>query len=120
MGTRHLICAVSDNKYRIAQYGQWDGYPGGQGLAVLTFLKSPMIERLKQNLNCCSWITDNEYNKRWEDMGVDTKQRYAFVHFHAERGLAAAQLCGILFGFRQGTFSNAQGQSKYQAGGSLP
>lgn len=23
MGTRHLICAVSDNKYRIAQYGQW-------------------------------------------------------------------------------------------------
>lgn len=45
---------------------------------------------------------------------------YAFVHFHAERGLAAAQLCGILFGFRQGTFSNAQGQSQYQAGGSLP
>ena len=30
MGTRHLICVVSDNQYRIAQYGQWDGYPEGQ------------------------------------------------------------------------------------------
>ena len=42
MGTRHLICVVSDNQYRIAQYGQWDGYPEGQGAAILEFLKSPM------------------------------------------------------------------------------
>lgn len=84
MGTRHLICAVSDNKYRIAQYGQWDGYPSGQGLAVLAFLKSPMVERLKQNLDYCSWVTDNEYNKRWEDMGGDTKQRYECCHENSE------------------------------------
>lgn len=38
MGTRHLIAAVIDGEYKIAQYGQWDGDPEGQGLTVLDFL----------------------------------------------------------------------------------
>ena len=40
MGTRHLIIVWYKGKYRIAQYGQWDGYPSGQGLRVLRFLKN--------------------------------------------------------------------------------
>ena len=63
MGTRHLICAISDDEYRIAQYGQWDGYPEGQGAAILEFLKSPMVEQLRKNLERCSWITNDEYHK---------------------------------------------------------
>ena len=43
MGTRHLICAISDDEYRIAQYGQWDGYPEGQGAAILEFLKDKQV-----------------------------------------------------------------------------
>ena len=38
MGTRHLIIVQSDNQYKVAQYGQWDGYPGGQGVDILKFL----------------------------------------------------------------------------------
>lgn len=38
MGTRHLIAVYKDGKHRIAQYGQWDGYPAGQGKTVLEFL----------------------------------------------------------------------------------
>jgi hypothetical protein len=38
MGTRHLIAAKIDGVYKLAQYGQWDGYPDGQGVAVLDFL----------------------------------------------------------------------------------
>lgn len=38
MGTRHLIAAKVDGEYKLAQYGQWDGYPEGQGVAVLDFL----------------------------------------------------------------------------------
>ena len=76
MGTRHLICAVSDNKYRIAQYGQWDGYPEGQGGSILEFLKSPMVEQLKSNLKHCSWLTDDEYEKLWESFGVNKNQDY--------------------------------------------
>lgn len=29
MGTRHIIAVVADDEYKIAQYGQWDGYPSG-------------------------------------------------------------------------------------------
>lgn len=39
MGTRHLIAAFYQGEYRIAQYGQWDGYPDGQGLTVLQFAR---------------------------------------------------------------------------------
>lgn len=73
MGTRHLICVVQGNRYRIAQYGQWDGYPEGQGVEILDFLKSPMVEQLKKNLDLCSWITKDEYNNLWKEFGVDPK-----------------------------------------------
>lgn len=76
MGTRHLICVVNGGDYRIAQYGQWDGYPEGQGAAILDFLKSPMAERLKKNLGNCTWITKDEYEKLWEEFGVDAKQKW--------------------------------------------
>lgn len=39
MGTRHLICVFIDGEYKVAQYGQWDGYPSGQGVRVLEFLR---------------------------------------------------------------------------------
>lgn len=39
MGTRHLICVVQNESFKLAQYGQWDGYPEGQGQDILTFLK---------------------------------------------------------------------------------
>ena len=42
MGTRHLIAVQIDGQYPIAQYGQWDGYPDGQGLTVLYFLRDEL------------------------------------------------------------------------------
>ena len=41
MGTRHLILVYYKGKYHIAQYGQWDGHPRGQGVTVLGFVRSP-------------------------------------------------------------------------------
>lgn len=40
MGTRNLTVVYLDGDYRIAQYGQWDGYPSGQGVTILNFLRS--------------------------------------------------------------------------------
>lgn len=37
MGTRGLTAVYHDGSYRVAQYGQWDHYPEGQGLRVLDF-----------------------------------------------------------------------------------
>lgn len=38
MGTRHLILVWYKGKWHIAQYGQWDGYPEGQGINIVKFL----------------------------------------------------------------------------------
>ena len=40
MGTRNLVVVYYGGKFRIAQYGQWDGYPEGQDKDVLEFLKT--------------------------------------------------------------------------------
>lgn len=37
MGTRGLTAVYHDGSYRVAQYGQWDHDPDGQGLTVLDF-----------------------------------------------------------------------------------
>lgn len=52
MGTRNLTCVFIDGKYKIAQYGQWDGYPSGQGAIILNFIRNQKnINKLKTALN---------------------------------------------------------------------
>lgn len=75
MGTRHLICVVKDGKYKIAQYGQWDGYPSGQGTSILDFLKSGNVFKLRQKVDSLTWITDEEHKARWEECGADGSGR---------------------------------------------
>ena len=53
MGTRNLTAVYIDGEYKVAQYGQWDGYPEGQGMTALTFLRDKMdtnsLRRLSAN-----------------------------------------------------------------------
>lgn len=52
MGTRNLVIVYHKGEYRIVQYGQWDGYPSGQGLVILKWLKEPgNIEKLRSVLD---------------------------------------------------------------------
>jgi hypothetical protein len=39
MGTRNLTAVYFKGEFRIAQYGQWDGYISGSGWGILEFLK---------------------------------------------------------------------------------
>jgi len=56
MGTRHLICVVLDNEYRVAQYGQWDGYLTGQGKEIVNFLLTCDLTKFKDKIkNNCSY-----------------------------------------------------------------
>lgn len=51
MGTRNLTMVIKDHETKVAQYGQWDGYPEGQGLTILSFLQEPSnIEKLREIL----------------------------------------------------------------------
>lgn len=57
MGTRHLISVVLDGEYKIAQYGQWDGYPSGQGQAIVDFLLDNFDrEAFKRQLAKCRFL----------------------------------------------------------------
>lgn len=40
MGTRNLTLVWYKGKWRIAQYGQWDGQPDGQGVRILRFINN--------------------------------------------------------------------------------
>jgi hypothetical protein len=52
MGTRNLTMVIDqEGTTKIAQYGQWDGYPEGQGSTTLKFLKTKgNLEKLIANL----------------------------------------------------------------------
>lgn len=71
MGTRNLTVVYLDGAYKVAQYGQWDGYPSGQGLTALQFLRSMNEEQFKQALRNSSFIEDEELKNLWMQYGAD-------------------------------------------------
>lgn len=51
MGTRHQQNVIDKNgELKVSQYGQWDGYPEGQGLDILRYLKSGNLDKYQENL----------------------------------------------------------------------
>ena len=73
MGTRHLIQVNYKGQTRIAQYGQWDGYPSGQGKTVLNFLKTRNLEEFKKKLENVFWVTPKEVDDSWINSGASKK-----------------------------------------------
>lgn len=64
MGTRHLQTVITKaGETKIKQYGQWDGYPGGQGVKILRYLKNGDLEKYQENLEKIHEITENEIQK---------------------------------------------------------
>tara|TARA_Y100000004_G_scaffold154497_1_gene178674 strand:- start:364 stop:1083 length:720 start_codon:yes stop_codon:yes gene_type:complete len=72
MGTRHLTIVKQKGEVKVAQYGQWDGYPDGVGTDIVNFLheiKSPeMMERFRRRVALCRWATQEEIDSINEAM----------------------------------------------------
>lgn len=69
MGTRNLTAVYVDGEYKVAQYGQWDGYPEGQGMTCLTFARNFLAnkadrEAFADKVRACRWITEEEIARR--------------------------------------------------------
>lgn len=63
MGTRGLTVVIKDGRHRIAQYGQWDHYPAGQGVTALNFLRDGGLTDLVKNLDSIEWLSDKHYSE---------------------------------------------------------
>lgn len=71
MGTRNLTIVFMDGEYRVAQYGQWDGYPEGQGLTFLQFIRDQMNEKDFRNaLSNIKYIDAEKLQRMWLDYGM--------------------------------------------------
>lgn len=86
MGTRHLICVVKDGDYKVAQYGQWDGYPSGQGVEVLEFLRGIDSDKFLTGLSATYQPTDEQIAAWWKEVGHEIGSNNGFVsHAIAEQ-----------------------------------
>lgn len=60
MGTRHLTLVALDGKYKVAQYGQWDGYPSGQGVTALKFCRDMDRAAFTEKVRAAQFLTDKD------------------------------------------------------------
>lgn len=71
MGTRNLIIVKYNNQIKVAQYGQWDGYPSGVGQGIVDFLYKTDLNEFKEKIKACQFMpreklekmTDEQYKK---------------------------------------------------------
>lgn len=80
MGTRHLTAVVLNGEYKIAQYGQWDGYPSGQGLTALSFVRSKTNrEKLKRQLKHCIFVPKDELQTSYAVNPDNFERNFPFI-----------------------------------------
>ena len=79
MGTRHFVGVIYKNEYKIAQYGQWDGYISGQGSVVLEFLKTADLTVFKEKLANCRFVSNDEVRKMYVMAGDDPDNNTGFI-----------------------------------------
>ena len=61
MGTRHHQKVINkQGELKVSQYGQWDGYPNGQGFDILNYLRRGNLDRYQEELDKLHLITDEE------------------------------------------------------------
>jgi hypothetical protein len=60
MGTRNLTVLVSEGEIKIAQYGQWDGYPDYMGINILKFLREFDVEIMKKQVKNVIFVDENK------------------------------------------------------------
>lgn len=70
MGTRNLTIVRIKNKTKVAQYGQWDGYPTGQGQTIADFLKKADLEKFKKQVSKLKVWKSEDVKKAYKDLGI--------------------------------------------------
>lgn len=126
METPHIIKIVDKTgRIRINQYGQWDGYPSGQGLDILKFLSTHVLDLFEMNVSKIHNIKEKDadmiefhsfstinYPYLSRDCGSDIldmiyKNKVKFVRF------ATKEAKSFCFGFYTINFKTNEFKSKF-------
>ncbi len=97
MGTRNLTAVMVGGKYKIAQYGQWDGNPGGQGVEALGFMRGVDLEKFKAALAETRFLSTEEMKEIDAKYGSDWINHYP----HLSRDHGAKILGMVLKGAKE-------------------
>lgn len=104
MGTRNLTVVYVDGNPVIAQYGQWDGYPMGQGKEALEFCRKHLRtkagrEKFREKLSLCRWDRPGEVDSALQEIGVtngmmnmDQVRKFDCLFPHMSRDIGAGIL----------------------------
>lgn len=109
MGTRNMTMVIDqEGVKKVAQYGQWDGYPSGVGVSLLSFLTDKkQFERMKENLSKVRFLDSagrdkefiSEYEKNSPEWSNDpdnrTLEQKLWFNTFASRDLAEEVLINI-------------------------
>lgn len=66
MGTRNLTMVVHKGQIKVAQYGQWDGYPTGVGSDVAEFVQTldrSNASKFRKALDECTFLSEADLAK---------------------------------------------------------
>lgn len=89
MGTRHYQKVVNkEGETKVEQYGQWDGYPDGQGVDILNFLRNSNLDEYLKNINNLKKL-DEENSIRINKIGDEISEQN--LNYKEERELLQAQ-----------------------------
>jgi hypothetical protein len=111
MGTRHTTAVKQDNKFKVSQYGQWDGHPEGTGVHILEFLKKIIkkgkLDQFRENVSKCTYLTSKDIEDKWVEMGavrgdslvsMDISEKFKEKYPHLHRSCGSDVLEYILKG----------------------
>ena len=93
MGTRNLtVVKNAMGTTKIAQYGQWDGYPSYSGIQVLEFLRDEYNQQLLEaKLDVVEFVSDEEVDtlyKQYETTDWENKDFLnAYPGLHRDTGV---------------------------------
>jgi hypothetical protein len=100
MGTRNLTKVIDSNGViKVAQYGQWDGYPSGQGLNALYHAKAH--KEIEAGLAKVRWAEQEELDKIYASLpemnrfGTDDSKAFGLMYPNLTRD-TCADILGVV------------------------
>lgn len=94
MGTRNLTKVIDKNGVtKVAQYGQWDGYPAGQGVTAL-YHASGSLKQIEEGLSRCRFVDGDVAQSAY--VGFDAKENDFSLLFPNFSRNTCADILGVV------------------------